>query len=90
MVRHIGTRHQPIITYCPKYRIEGITLHGTDRGSQKQCKSNTQTVNEPLIELGPQNLLSDALDIVPLHRLSHATTYCSTYNSAFVLEIAIT
>jgi len=27
---------------------------------------------------------------VLLHRSSHATTYCSTYGSAFVLEIMIT
>ena len=24
MVRHTGTRYQLIITYCPKYKIEGI------------------------------------------------------------------
>jgi len=24
MVRHTGTRYQPIITHCSKYRIEGI------------------------------------------------------------------
>ena len=40
MVRHTGTRHQPIITHCPKYRIEGTALHDTDRGSQEQWKHN--------------------------------------------------
>jgi len=69
MVRHTDTRHQPIITHCPKYRIEGTILHNTDRGSQEQWEHDTQTVNEPLIDSGPQNLLSDALDIVPLYLL---------------------
>ena len=36
MVRHTGTRHQPIIAHCPKYRIKGTALHNTDRGSQEQ------------------------------------------------------
>jgi len=66
MVRHTGTRYRPIITYCPKYRIEGTALHDTDRESQKQWECDTQTVNELLIDSGPQNLLSDALDIVLL------------------------
>jgi len=69
MVRHTGTRHQPIITHCPKYRIEGTVLHDTDRGSQEQWECNTQTVNKLLINSGPQNLLSNALDIVLLHHL---------------------
>ena len=66
MVRHTDTRHRPISAYCPKYRIEGTILHDIDRGSQEQWECNTQTVNEPLINSGPQNLLSDALDIVLL------------------------
>ena len=36
MVRHTGTRHQPIIAHCPKYRIEGIALHDIDKRSQEQ------------------------------------------------------
>ena len=31
-----------------------------------------------------------AWSLASLHRSSHATIYCSTYGSAFVLEIAIT
>jgi len=69
MVRHTGTRHQPIIVHCPKHRIEDTALHDTDRGSQEQWERDTQTVNEPLIDSGPQNLLSNALDIVPLQLL---------------------
>ena len=67
MVRHTGTRHWPIIAHYPKYRIEGTAPHNTDRGSQEWWKCNTWTVNKPLIDSSPQNLLSDALDIVPLH-----------------------
>jgi len=35
MVRHTGTRHQPIIAYCPKYRIEGID-HMLDRRTWRE------------------------------------------------------
>ena len=69
MVRHTGTRHQPIIAHCPKYRIEDTTPYDIDRESQEQWKYDTQTVNEPLIDSGSQNLLSNILDIVPLHSL---------------------
>jgi len=69
MVRHTGTRYWPIIAHCPKYRIEGTTLHNTDRESQEWWECDTWTINEPLIDSGPQNLLSDTLDIVPLHLL---------------------
>jgi len=70
MVRHTGTRHQPIITHCPKYRIEGTIPHDADKRSQERCKHDTQTVNKLLIDLGPQNLLSNTLDIVPLYSVS--------------------
>ena len=69
MVRHTGTRHQPIIAHCPKYRIEGTALHNINRGSQERWERDIRTINEPLIDSGPQNLLSDALDIVLLHPL---------------------
>jgi len=71
MVRHTGTRHQPIITHCPKYRIEDTTLHDINRGSQEQWEHNIRTINKPLIDSGPQNLLSNTLDIVPLQELSY-------------------
>jgi len=66
MVRRTGTRHRPITAHCPKYRIEGIVLHNIDKGSQERWEHDIRTINKPLIELGPQNLLSNALDIVLL------------------------
>ena len=80
MVRHTGTRHWPIIAHCPKYRIEGTILHDTDKGSQEQWKHDIWTVNKPLIDLGPQNLLSNALDIVPLHQQARWLEYLSQFN----------
>jgi len=50
---------QLITAYCLKYRIEGITPHDTDGRSQEWWKCNTWTINKPLIDPGPQNLLSD-------------------------------
>jgi len=76
MVRHTGTRHQSIIAYCSKYRIEDTTLHDTDKRSQEQWERDTRTVNKPLIDLGPQNLLSDTLDIVLLQDVSAVWNDC--------------
>ena len=36
MIRYTGTRHQSIITYCPKYRIEDIVLYDIDKRNKKQ------------------------------------------------------
>ena len=49
-------------------------MHDTDRRSKKWWECDIQSVNKPLIDSDPQNLLSITLD-VPLHILvdSHPT-----------------